>query len=109
MTIGAGLFLGLLPLVAAPILFHLLKRRQRKTVMFSTELFFDSMKPRLSFHRKFREPLLLATRTLLLLFLLLALARMAFPGMGRFLGVEWRSGGRGCDRQLQFHGGASRG
>ena len=69
MTIGAGLFLGLLPLVAAPILFHLLKRRQRKTIMFSTELFFDSMKPRLSFHRKFREPLLLATRTLLLLFL----------------------------------------
>ena len=88
MTIGAGLFLGLLPLVAAPILFHLLKRRQRKTVMFSTELFFDSMKPRLSFHRKFREPLLLATRTLLLLFLLLALARMAFPGMGSFLGLS---------------------
>jgi hypothetical protein len=46
------------------------------------------MKPRLSFHRKFREPLLLATRTLLLLFLLLALARMAFPGMGRFLGLS---------------------
>mgnify|MGYP003979932893 FL=1 len=88
MTIGAGLFLGLLPLVAAPILFHLLKRRQRKTVMFSTELFFDSMKPRLSFHRKFREPLLLATRTLLLLFLLLALARLAFPGMGTFGGLS---------------------
>ena len=88
MTIGAGLFLGLLPLVAAPILFHLLKRRQRKTIMFSTELFFDSMKPRLSFHRKFREPLLLATRTLLLLFLLLALARLAFPGMGSILGLS---------------------
>ena len=88
MTIGAGLFLVLLPLVAAPILFHLLKRRQRKTIMFSTELFFDSMKPRLSFHRKFREPLLLATRTLLLLFLLLALARLAFPGMGSILGLS---------------------
>ena len=88
MTIGAGLFLGLLPLVAVPILFHLLKRRQRKTIMFSTELFFDSMKPRLSFHRKFREPLLLATRTLLLLFLLLALARLAFPGMGTFGGLS---------------------
>jgi hypothetical protein len=88
MTIGAGLFLGLLPLAAAPILFHLLKRRQRKTVMFSTELFFDSMKPRLSFHRKFREPLLLAARTLLLLFLLLALARMAFPGMGSMFGLS---------------------
>ncbi len=90
MTIGAGLFLGLLPLVAVPILFHLLKRRQRKTIMFSTELFFDSMKPRLSFHRKFREPLLLATRTLLLLFLLLALARLAFPG----LGADWGLGGK---------------
>lgn len=88
MTIGAGLFLVLLPLVAAPILFHLLKRRQRKTIMFSTELFFDSMKPRLSFHRKFREPLLLATRTLLLLFLLLALARLSFPGMGDVWGLE---------------------
>jgi hypothetical protein len=88
MTIGAALFLGLLPLAAAPILFHLLMRRQRKTIMFSTELFFDSMKPRLSFHRKFREPLLLAARTLLLLFLLLALARMAFPGMGSLLGLS---------------------
>jgi len=89
MTSGAVLFLGLLPLVAAPILFHLLKRRQRKTIMFSTELFFDSMKPRLSFHRKFREPLLLATRTLLLLFLLLALARLAIPpGRGSILGLS---------------------
>ena len=88
MTVGSGLFLGLLPLVAVPILFHLLKRRQRKTIMFSTDLFFDSMKPRLSFHRKFREPLLLATRTLLLLFLLLALARLAFPGMGSILGLS---------------------
>ena len=88
MTIGAGLFLGLLPLVAAPILFHLLKRRQRKTIMFSTELFFDSMKPRLSFHRKFREPLLLATRTLLLLFLLLALARLAITAMGDAWGLR---------------------
>ena len=88
MTIGAALFLGLLPLAAAPIVFHMLMRRNRKTVLFSTELFFDSMKPRLSFHRKFREPLLLAARTLLLLFLLLALARMAFPGMGSFLGLS---------------------
>ena len=59
MMVGASMFLFLLPLVAAPVAFHLLKRRQRKTVMFSTDLFFDSMKPRLSFHRKFREPLLL--------------------------------------------------
>ena len=85
---GASLFLYLLPLAAAPVLFHLLMRRQRKTVMFSTKMFFDSMKPRLSFHRKFREPLLLAARTLLLLFLLLALARLSIPEMGNVLGLS---------------------
>jgi len=84
---GASIFLYLLPLAAAPVLFHLLMRRQRKTVLFSTRMFFDSMQPRLSFHRKFREPLLLAARTLLLLFLLLALARLAVPKMGSVLGL----------------------
>ena len=88
MTVGTSLFLFLLPLAAAPVLFHLLMRRQRKAVLFSTEMFFDSMKPRLSFHRKFREPLLLAARTLLLLFLLLALARLAVPGIGNILGLS---------------------
>ena len=88
MTAGAILFVFLLPLAAAPVLFHLLMRRQRKTILFSTRMFFDSMQPRLSFHRKFREPLLLAARTLLLLFLLLALARLAFPGMGNILGLS---------------------
>jgi hypothetical protein len=88
MTAGAILFVFLLPLAATPVLFHLLMRRQRKTILFSTRMFFDSMQPRLSFHRKFREPLLLAARTLLLLFLLLALARLAFPGMGNILGLS---------------------
>jgi hypothetical protein len=88
MILGASLFLYLLPLAAAPVLFHLLMRRQRKTVLFSTRMFFDSMKPRLSFHRKFREPLLLAARTLLLLFLLLALARLVLPGMGHVPGLS---------------------
>jgi hypothetical protein len=88
MTVGTSLFLFLLPLAAAPVLFHLLMRRQRKAVLFSTEMFFDSMKPRLSFHRKFREPLLLTARTLLLLFLLLALARLAVPGIGNILGLS---------------------
>ena len=87
MITGATLFLYLLPLAALPVAFHLLMRRQRKTVLFSTRLFFDSMQPRLSFHRKFREPLLLAARTLLLLFLLLALARLAIPNMGSILGL----------------------
>ena len=85
---GASLFLFLLPLAAAPVLFHLLMRRQRKTVLFSTRMFFDSMKPRLSFHQKFREPLLLAARTLLLLFLLLALARLSVPEMGNVMGLS---------------------
>ena len=85
---GASIFVYLLPLAAAPVLFHLLMRRQRKTVLFSTRMFFDSMKPRLSFHQKFREPLLLAARTLLLLFLLLALARLSVPEMGNVLGLS---------------------
>jgi hypothetical protein len=84
---GATLFLYLLPLAALPVAFHLLMWRQRKTVLFSTRMFFDSMQPRLSFHRKFREPLLLAARTLLLLFLLLALARLSIPQMGSVLGL----------------------
>ena len=88
MTAGASLFLYLLPLATAPVVFHLLMRRQRKTVLFSTRMFFDSMKPRLSFHRRFREPLLLAARTLLLFFLLLALARLAIPEMGNVLGLS---------------------
>jgi hypothetical protein len=50
-------------------------------------MFFNSMQPHLSFHRKFREPLLLAARALLLLSLLLALARLAFPGIGNLLGL----------------------
>ena len=85
---GASIFLYLLPLAAAPVLFHLLMRRQRKTVLFSTRMFFDSMKPRLSFHQKFREPLLLAARTLLLLFLLLALARLSIPGLSGVVGLS---------------------
>ena len=36
---GASIFLYLLPLAAAPVLFHLLMRRQRKTVLFSTRMF----------------------------------------------------------------------
>ena len=85
---GASIFVYLLPLAAAPVLFHLLMRRQRKTVLFSTRMFFDSMKPRLSFHQKFREPLLLAARTLLLLFLLLALARLSIPGLSGVVGLS---------------------
>lgn len=85
---GASIFVYLLPLAAAPVLFHLLMRRQRKMVLFSTRMFFDSMKPRLSFHQKFREPLLLAARTLLLLFLLLALARLSIPGLSGVVGLS---------------------
>lgn len=90
MTVGSSLFLFLLPLAAAPVVFHLLVRRNRRTVKFSTDMFFQSMQPQLSFHRKFREPLLLAARVLLLLFLLLALARLAFPGMRWVLGLGGR-------------------
>ena len=97
---GATLFLYLLPLAALPVAFHLLMRRQRKTVLFSTRMFFDSMQPRLSFHRKFREPLLLAARTLLLLFLLLALGPSVHSPNGKCPGLRRRTGGGDCHRQL---------
>jgi hypothetical protein len=88
MISGATLFLYLLPLAAAPIVFHLLVRRQRKTILFTTKMFFDRVKPQLTFYQRFREPLLLAARVLLIALLLLALARLLVPGMGDLLGLS---------------------
>jgi hypothetical protein len=78
---GASLFLYLLPLAAAPIVFHLLMRRQRRRIMFSTKMFFDRVHPQLTFHRKVRDMLLLAARVLLIALLLLALSRLVVTGI----------------------------
>jgi len=84
---GATIFLYLLPLAAAPVVFHLLMRRRRRRIMFSTKMFFDRVNPRLTFHRKLRDMLLLASRVLLIALLLLALARVTVTGMGDVLGL----------------------
>jgi hypothetical protein len=78
------LFLSLLPLALAPILFHLFFRIRRRAVAFSTFMFFQRIHPRLSERRKVRDWLILLLRVLAIALLLLALA-----------GLVWTSGGRG--------------
>ena len=68
------LFLSLLPLAALPVLFHLFFRLKRRPRAFSTLMFFHRLDPRLNARRRLREWLILLLRTLLILFLLLALA-----------------------------------
>jgi len=87
MISGATIFLYLLPLAAAPVVFHLLMRRQRKRILFSTKMFFDRIHPQLTIHRKLREWLLLAARTLLIALLLLGLAQLVVTGAGSALGL----------------------
>jgi hypothetical protein len=87
MTAGAALFLFLLPLAGLPVLFHLLMRRRRKKLVFSTLLFFHRVDPRLSARRKLRELLLLACRVLLVALVLLALARLTLHSSAGLLGL----------------------
>ena len=84
---GATIFLYLLPLAAAPVVFHLLMRRRRRRIFFSTKMFFHRVNPRLTIHRKLRELLLLAARVLLIALLLLALSRLTLTGIGNVLGL----------------------
>lgn len=86
MISGATLFLYLLPLAAAPVVFHLLMRRRRRRIIFSTKMFFDRVHPRLTAQRKLREWLLLAARMLMIALMLLALARLVATGIGAGLG-----------------------
>jgi len=84
---GATIFLYLLPLAAAPVVFHLLMRRRRRRILFSTKMFFHRVNPRLTIHRKLRELLLLAARVAMIILLLLALARLTLTGIGDVLGL----------------------
>ncbi|HOD81350.1 MAG: hypothetical protein BWX88_02294 [Planctomycetes bacterium ADurb.Bin126] len=88
MTAAAAPFLYLLPLAAAPIVFHLLMRRRQKQMVFSTLMFFHRTDPKLQSRRKLREWLLLAARMLLIALTLLALARLTvkMPSGGLALG-----------------------
>jgi hypothetical protein len=67
--------LGGLALVAIPILIHLLFRRPRRQMRFSTIQFFLGKAEEASRRRKIRHWLLLLTRCLLLMLLVLAFAR----------------------------------
>jgi hypothetical protein len=77
------LFLSLLPLAALPIAFHLFFRLKRQTRPFPTLMFFHRLDPKLNARRRLREWLILLLRTLLILFLLLALARPVWFGHGQ--------------------------
>ncbi len=77
------LFLSLLPLAALPVVFHLFFRLKKSPRVFSTLMFFDRIDPKLNARRRLREWIILLLRTLLILFLLLALARPVWFGIGR--------------------------
>ncbi len=76
-------FLSLLPLAVLPIIFHLFFRLKKQARSFPTLMFFHRIDPKLNARRRLREWLILLLRTLLILFLLLALARPIWFGVGR--------------------------
>ncbi len=68
-------FLSMLPLVALPVIFHLVMKRERETRVFSSFMFFHQIDPKMRSRRQIKEWLLLLARALLILFILLALCR----------------------------------
>jgi hypothetical protein len=72
-------FLIALAALAIPILIHLLLRRKKRRLRFSTIRFFTRQDERSAHRRKLRHLLLLATRLLLLALLVLAFARPYLP------------------------------
>ena len=75
MTFGSILFLYALPLAGLPIVFHLLMKRKRQPIEFSTFMFFLRSDPNLASKRRLKEILLLLLRMLFIVFILLALSR----------------------------------
>ncbi len=75
MIFSATAFLYLLPLAGLPILFHLFLKQKKRTVVFSTLMFFHRVDPKLNSRRQIREWLLLLMRVLMIALLLLALSR----------------------------------
>jgi hypothetical protein len=78
MIFSAPIFLYLVPLTGLPIVFHLILKQKKRTVVFSTLMFFHRTDPKLNSHRKIRQWLLLLMRILLIAFILLALSRPEF-------------------------------
>lgn len=86
MEFGAPVFLWGLPLSGLPVVFHLLMKRRRKRVRFSSLLFLLEADPRLHSRRRLREILLLIARVLIILLLVLALSKPSLnviPGLGQ--------------------------
>jgi hypothetical protein len=75
MIFSAPLFLYLLPLASLPVIFHLVLKQKKRTVVFSTLMFFHRVDPKLNTRRRIREWLLLVLRVLMITLLLLALSR----------------------------------
>jgi hypothetical protein len=67
--------LGLLPIAAMPVIFHLFFRLRKQVHDFPTLIFFLRIDPRLSAKRKIHEWLILLLRTLLICAVIFALAR----------------------------------
>jgi hypothetical protein len=78
MIFSAPIFLYLVPLAGLPIVFHLILKQKKRTVVFSTLMFFHRTDPKLNSHRKIRQWLLLMMRILLIALMLLALSRPEF-------------------------------
>jgi len=83
LTVFNSFFLSLLPLAALPVVFHFFFRLKRQARPFPTLMFFHRLDPKLNARRRLREWLILLLRTLLILFLLLALARPVWFGHGQ--------------------------
>ena len=88
MQFGNAIFLWGLLAVPLPIIIHLYFRRNRIRVKFSTIQFFRKREKVLAFRRKVRDMLLLALRTLAILFLVFALSMPVLSGF------KYISGGR---------------
>ncbi len=78
MIFSAPIFIYLVPLAGLPVVFHLILKQKKRTVVFSTLMFFHRTDPKLNSHRKIRQWLLLLMRILLIAFILLALSRPEF-------------------------------
>jgi len=78
MIFSAPIFLYLVPLAGLPVVFHLILKQKKRTLVFSTLMFFHRTDPKLNSHRKIRQWLLLLMRILLIAFILLALSRPEF-------------------------------
>jgi len=82
MIFSAATFLYLLPLAGLPILFHLVLKQKKRTLVFPTLMFFHRVDPKLNSRRQIREWLLLALRVLMIALILLALSRPALRSSG---------------------------